>query len=120
MIANLDKLSVAEKLLRTAILQNERADVLQIVSPEYIIKFDGHTECNDYMVNHYSLHNKLVRGCIDRFVEYHYTSKLIQVTYGFNCLKEEKSMDALYDSDESIEHARSVIASMCYENLTIA
>lgn len=120
LIANLDKLCVAEKLLRIATLQNEQTDILLIVSPEYIIKFDGHAELNGYVVNHYSLHNRSVRGCISRFVEYYYMSRLIRVTYSFNCLKEEKSMDVLYDFDESIEHARSVIVSMCYENLIIA
>lgn len=120
MIANFDKLSVAEKLLRIATLQNEQTDILLIVGPEYIIKFDGHAELNGYVVNHYSLHDRLVRGCISRFVEYYYMSRLIRVTYSFNCLKEEKSMDVLYDSNESLQHMKFKLTNMLHENLTIA
>lgn len=110
----------AEQLNRTAILTSVQFDIWQIARKIYVILFDEQKQHDGYVLCRYRLESQSEHKCIGYIEKYFDDVELIGLTYRLSCLDEEISVDALYDTIQSVEHEKFMIIDKLHENMTVA
>jgi len=111
---------VTDQLQRENVLKTVRIDVWMAARKIYNTLFDSQKQLDECVVCTYKLISPTTDKTVGYIENYYDDCCLVGLTYKAICLKEELSIDALYDSVESVEHMKFMIVSKLYENLAVS